>query len=182
VSSIKGKERKQLRAALGEAFKAYEGLRRMAIDQLDFDLNSRTDAKAGMDAATDALIEAMDEFEGRAGIVRLIEAARAERPAQPELREVERLFMQTGDPLGDVYPTQAVADKVVHRAAMTEFKQLVNEHERSNNAFPSPDVADHVIDRAGLQRVIVKTAGLPEFKEVTARLGSAEYRVCLVAY
>lgn len=150
MPSINGQERKTLRKALYEAFQSYEVLRRMGLDQLDFDLNLRTHAGGGVDNAADELVRAMDEKAGRPGVVRLIEAARAERPDNQLLREFEQSFMHTADPLGDVYPTPAVADQVA--------------------------------TRAGLERVIVEAAGFPHFDDVISRLGSAEYRVCLVSY
>ena len=118
MSSIVGKKRKSLRETLGEAFQSYAALRRMGLDQLDFDLTARTDAGQVVKTAADELIEEMDENGGRAGVVRLIEAARAERPNNPALREVERIFMHTADSLGDVHPTEAVADKVTTRAGL----------------------------------------------------------------
>lgn len=148
--SIKGKERIALHSALGSAFQSYEVLRRMGLNQLDFDLNQRTHAAAGISTAVDELIYEMDESMGRQGIVLLIEAARAERPNNPALREIEQSFMGTADPLADVYPSAAVASKVS--------------------------------TRDGLERVIVDAAGLPSFAQVVSRLGSAEYRVCLVDY
>lgn len=150
MASINGKERDALRDALGEAFPSYEVLRRMGRDQLDFDLNQRTHAAAGIETAADELIDEMDSRMGRGGVVRLIEAARAERPTNPALRDVEQVFMHTADPLGDVHPSDAVAEKVA--------------------------------TRLGLERVIVDAAGFPSFTDVISRLGSAEYRVCLVDY
>lgn len=118
MSSIIGKERRALRKALCDAFQSYAVLRRMGRDQLNFDLNSRADAGQGMDTAADTLIEMMDEQAGRQGVVHLIEAARAERPDHPALREVERIFMGTADPLGDVFPTQIIADRVNTREGL----------------------------------------------------------------
>jgi hypothetical protein len=118
MSSIKGAERKALRKALGEAFQSYEPLHRMGLDQLDFDLNSVTHAGEGVITAAEGLIQEMDESAGRTGVVRLIEAARAERPSNPALREVERIFTHTADPLGDVHPTAPVADKVSTKAGL----------------------------------------------------------------
>lgn len=150
MSSIVGKERKSLRLALADAFPTYEALRRMGRDQLNFDLNKKTHPNAGIINAAEVLIDEMDQAQGRLGVVRLIEAARADRPSNPTLRAVEQLFMQTADPLGDVHPTDAVA----------------------------PTVAT----RAGLERVIVESAGFPLFSEVINHLGQAEYRVCTIAY
>lgn len=118
MPSMNGKERKALREALGLAFQSYPALRRMGQDQLDFDLNSRTDATGGMENAADELVRAMDEKAGRPGVVRLIEAARAERPEHPALRAVEQRFMQTADPLGDVYLVPAVASKADTRLGL----------------------------------------------------------------
>ena len=118
MPSMSGEERKALREALGQAFQTYATLRRMGQDQLDFDLNSRTDASVGTENAADELVRAMDEKAGRPGVVRLIEAARAERPDNPALHQVEQRFMQTADPLGDVYPTLAVAGRVASRAGL----------------------------------------------------------------
>lgn len=116
--SIKGTERKALREALMAAFKTYPPLRRMGLDQLDFDLNSRTSEGAGMYTAADELIEAMDEQAGRPGVVRLIEAARAERPENPALREVEQKLMHTANPLGDVHASASIAPQVSTRAGL----------------------------------------------------------------
>lgn len=118
MPALNGKERKALREALGEAFQSYDALRRMSLDQLDFNLNSRTDASAGVVTAADHLIEEMDEGAGRQGVVRLIEAARAERPMNPALREFERKFMNTADPFGDVHPTVGVAASIATRAGL----------------------------------------------------------------
>lgn len=118
MSSINGQERKALREALVEAFQSFEALRRMGLDQLDFDLNSRTHAGLGTQNGADELIREMDEKEGRAGIVRLIEAARAERPNNPALREAERTIMRTTDPLGDVHSTPAVAGQIATRVGL----------------------------------------------------------------
>lgn len=118
MSSIVGKERKSLRLALLEAFQTYEALRRLGRDQLNFDLNTSKHAGLGTDEAADGLIDEMDQALGRAGVVRLIEAARAERPGNPALRSVEQLFMQTADPLGDVRPTPAVALAVATREGL----------------------------------------------------------------
>lgn len=150
MASISGRERRTLRGGLEQAFQTYEALRRMARDQLDFDLNSRTHGNAGFVEAADELIDEMDEQMGRGGIVRLIESARAERPSNPALREVEQLLLLTADPLSDVHPTAAVADKVS--------------------------------TRPGLERVIIDAAGFPHFEDVVRKLGTAEYRICLIDY
>lgn len=118
MSSIIGEERKALRKALGKAFQSYETLHRMALDQLDFNLNSVTDAGKGLDTAAEKLVQEMDERSGRAGVIQLIAAARAERPSNPALRDVEQIFTHTADPLGDVYPSVPVADKVSTRAGL----------------------------------------------------------------
>jgi hypothetical protein len=60
----------------------------------------------------------MDAGMGRRGIVLLIESARAERPDNPALRQVEQLVLRTADPLGDVYPTNAVANEVTTRPGL----------------------------------------------------------------
>ncbi len=154
MPSIDGKQRKALRGALNEAFSTYEELRRLAQDQLDIDLNKRTHAAAGMDTATDELIREMDQRLGRGGIVKLIEAARAERPEHPLLYRVEELILETADPLGDVYLPTALA----------------------------PEIATQLSTREGLERAIVKSAGFPSYDDVTRRLGEAEFRVCIVDF
>lgn len=118
VTSIKGSERRALREALVAAFQSYPALRRMGLDQLDFDINLRTDGGAGLVAAASELIEEMDEREGRRGLVRLVEAARAERLANPALRDFERQFMNTADPFGDVHPTDELATNVATRLGL----------------------------------------------------------------
>ena len=150
MASISAKERTALRKALVEAFPTYESLRRLGLDQLDFDLNDQTHATAGVVTGSDALIAEMDQHMGRGGIVNLVEAARSERPDHPALRWAEQLILRTADPLGDMYPSAAVA----------------------------ADVAT----RLGLERVIVDAAGFPSFDQVISRLGSAEFRVCLIDY
>lgn len=150
MASISGQERKALREALKGAFQSFSAMRRMGMDQLDFDLHDRTGGPIGLIDAADELITEMDESHGRPGMVRLIEAARAERPENPALRKVEQLILGTADPLGDVHPTQVVDEEVK--------------------------------TREGLQRVIVESAGFPVFDDVYAKLGLAEFPVCVVAY
>jgi hypothetical protein len=118
MASINGKERTVLRRGLVEAFQNYETLRKMGRDHMDFDLNHRTYAGVGIVQAVDELIDEMDEQMGRDGIIRLIESARAERPNNPALREVERLILNTADLVGDVYPTAAVAHMVATRLGL----------------------------------------------------------------
>lgn len=112
VTSIRGSERQALREALTTAFQSYPALRRMGLDQLDFDINLRADAAGGLLAAASELIEEMDEKEGRPGLVRLVESARAERPTNPALREFERKFMNTSDLFGDVHLTEDLQKKI----------------------------------------------------------------------
>jgi V8-like Glu-specific endopeptidase len=118
MASISGEERKKLREALAKGFPAWESLRRMALDQLDYDLNLRTSAGMGVKQNADELIDEMDEQMGRAGVVRLIESARAERPDNPYLREAEQLILHTSDLMDDVQPTEDVADKVATRVGL----------------------------------------------------------------
>lgn len=118
MASISGKERKVLREGLKQAFTTYDALRRMARDHVDFDLNTRTYAGRGVVPAVDELIDEMDERMGWTGVVRLIESARAERPDNPALRMAEQLILGTADPMGDVHPTEAVANKVATRAGL----------------------------------------------------------------
>jgi S1-C subfamily serine protease len=112
MASIDGKERKALRTALVEAFPTYEDLRRLGQDQLDLDLNQYTHPLVGLNEVANQLIGVLDQQFGRQGVVDIIEAARAERPSHPLLREAERLILHTADPLGDVYPTEAIEAKV----------------------------------------------------------------------
>lgn len=154
MPSIDGRQRKALRGALREAFPNYEVLRRLGQDQLDFDLNTRTHAGSGMDTASDEIISEMDQRRGRGGIVQLIEAARAERPEHPLLRQVEQSILKTADPLGDVHLSTTLA----------------------------PEVAAELATRAGLERAIVHAAGFPRYDDFTSRLGAAEFRVCVVDY
>lgn len=117
MKPISGAERTALRAGLNQAFQTYEALRRMARDHLDFDLNMRTHAGVGVAQAVDELIDEMSESKGRSGIAQLIESARAERPDNPVLRAAEQQILGTADPMGDVYPPAALADKLKTREA-----------------------------------------------------------------
>jgi hypothetical protein len=158
MPSLKGQERKALRDALVEAFQSYAVLRRMGKDQLDFDLNTRTDASTGTDNGADELITAMDEKIGRTGIVRLIDAARAERPEHPALRAIEQRFIQTTDPLGDVYLVPAVAGKA---ATLGGLERVIVEAA----GFPH---FDDFIGKLGLAefRVCLVSYQLPEGRHV----------------
>lgn len=54
---LDGKQRAMLRVGLAAAFQSYDPLRRFLRDQLNFDLNTRTDSSAGLNAAQDAAID-----------------------------------------------------------------------------------------------------------------------------
>jgi len=118
MTIISGAERKALREGLKQAFQTYEALRRMARDHVDFDLNMRTHAGVGVAQAADELMDEMLENKGRAGIVRLIESARAERPDNPALRAAEQRILGTSDPMGDVYPPAALVDELKTRESL----------------------------------------------------------------
>lgn len=119
MAALTGKERSKLRAALSSAFTSYDLLRRMALDQLNFDLNTRTD-RCGVLQAVDELIDEMSERRGRPGVFLLIEAARAERPENPLLRVAEQVIMGAADLSGDIYPIDAAADGVAARDGSLE--------------------------------------------------------------
>lgn len=59
---LEPKQREMLRIGMASAFQSYEVLRRFLNDNCDFDLNSFTDAVAGMETARDRTIEAATTF------------------------------------------------------------------------------------------------------------------------
>lgn len=54
---LSGKDREIFRIGLGAAFQSYEALRSFLRDKCDFDLNTETDAKAGLKVAQDVVME-----------------------------------------------------------------------------------------------------------------------------
>jgi hypothetical protein len=104
-----GEPRKMLREALKSGFQDFDELNRFSKEVLAFDLNDRTDRQGGKDNAVDTLMTVMDE---RGKVQRLVSSARAERPNNPLLRQVEQHLALTFNPFSDVQPPPELEQKL----------------------------------------------------------------------
>jgi hypothetical protein len=146
-----GPPRKKLRNALLSGFQNYESLNRFSKEVLNYDLNRISAPIAGLDHSVEALMTVMDE---QGQVDRLVTAARAERPHNPELREVEQDLKLTFLPFADIENLPFSIKEKIRRAG----------------ADGSPE------------RVIVESAGFPSAEAFISRLGVAEFRVCFISY
>jgi len=96
---LKGSERRKLRQGIYSAFQTYDELHRFAQEVLEVDLNKWTNKDAGLDTNIDVLMRQMDQEDK---VMQLVSSARAERPGNPALREVEELLSLTFSPFADV--------------------------------------------------------------------------------
>jgi hypothetical protein len=104
-----GAPREKLRRGLQSAFQNYPALNRFAQEVLGVNLNEWTSDTAGLAANIDALMTQMDQ-EGK--VMQLVESARAERPSNAALREVEEFLSLTFNPYDDVQETAGLKSQL----------------------------------------------------------------------
>jgi len=147
--NLSGRSRRKLREALQSGFKEYDVLNRFAVESLGTNLNTRTHPSAGLDTAIDTLMTLMDE---NSRVAELVHAARAERPGNVFLRDVEQELGLTFDPFGDPQLQSALASP----AARGQVERTIVQ----SAGFPT---SEQVISALGVgeYRVCYLAYGLP---------------------
>lgn len=104
-----GLRRLKLREGLQNAFQTHDVLQRFVQEVLGISLNDFTNESVGISRNIDALMTHMDQ-DGR--VMQLVSSARAERPRNAALREVEEMLLLTFDPYADVHVSSGVKSQV----------------------------------------------------------------------